>query len=193
MRQSSPARSLLFAAGSFALAACATTEEPIDQVAERTTSPASDCFSVTRADDFRLLDERNLIVSTIGTRAYHVELSHGCFGLRGSNAIALRSRTDQICGFAGDMVIVDGGIPEQCSVLSVRSLEEDEVQILVDQFDPDASSSAIEVEVAELPDDAQIEGDERQGEGADGQDDGPEAQTDGAGAAGDSDGAAEGD
>src|SRR5690606_35892809 len=89
-----------------------------------------------------------------GRVPYHVELSQACFGLRGNIAIGLRSRTDRMCGFAGDSVIVDGAFPEQCSVVSVRRLDEDQLQILVDQFDADGTEEGtIEVEVADLPDD----------------------------------------
>ena len=133
------------------VAACAAPSA-VDGVAERTTSIATDCFTVSQARDFRYLDDHNLIVYAPARVPYHLELSQTCFGLRGNFAVGLRSRTDQMCGFAGDSVVVNGSFPERCSVLSVRRLDEDQLAILVAQFENDGPSDpAIEVEVTELP------------------------------------------
>lgn len=137
------------------LAGCAGTRGPVDEVAERTTSPGGDCFTVSLARDFRYLDDYNLIVHAAGRTPYHVELSQACFGLGGDFAIGLRARSGRMCGFAGDEVIVRGfGIPERCPVLSVRRLDDDQLQILVDQFNAEGrEDSPIEVEEVELPED----------------------------------------
>lgn len=147
-------RSIQLTAAAMLVAGCAGTDRQVDEVAERTTSVASDCFTVSLARDFRYLDDHNLIVYAAGRNPYHVELSQACLGLGGEFAIALRSRTDRMCGFAGDEVIVRGlGRPERCSVLSVRRLDEEQMQLLVDQYDAeDREDSPIDVEVAELPD-----------------------------------------
>lgn len=108
--------------------------------AGRRTSVATDCFTVSLARDFRYLDERNLIVYAPARRAYHVELSQVCMGLRGQIRLALRSRTDRMCGFAGDAVIGNGAFAERCPVLAVRQLDEDQLQVLIRQFEPDAAS-----------------------------------------------------
>jgi len=171
MHESLLVKALLLTAVPIGLAACASPGEPVDGVAERTTSVSTDCFTVSLARDFRALDDRNLIVYAVGRQPYHIELGQACFGLGGDPVIALRSRTDRMCGFAGDSVIVDSGFPERCSVLSVRRLDEDQFQILVDQFDQDAAGgSAVEVEVAELPEDDI--------ESADGESDGADSQSD---------------
>jgi len=135
------------------VAACAGTERQVDEVAERTTAPGGDCFTVSLARDFRYLDDHNLIVYAAGRNPYHVELSQACFGLGSDFAIGLRSRTDRMCGLAGDAVIGRGlGRPERCSVVSVRRLDEAQMQALVEQFDAeDREDSPIDVEVAELP------------------------------------------
>lgn len=165
------AKPMLVTALPIALAACAA-RGPVDEVAERTTSPVGgDCFTVSLARDYRYLDDHNLIVYAAGRQPYHVELSQACFGLGNDFAIALQSRTDRMCGFAGDAVIVNGGaFPDRCSVLSVRRLDEDQMQILVDQFNAeDREDAPIEVEVAELPEneaEAAAEGDESDDEGS---------------------------
>src|SRR5690606_17646417 len=85
---------------------------------------------------------------------YHVELSQACLGLGGEFAIALRSRTDRMCGFAGDEVIVRGrGRPERCPVLSGPRLDGDQLQLPAALSGAGArEDSPIEVEVVELPD-----------------------------------------
>ncbi len=146
-------RLLLLAPIALALAACAAPSA-VDGVAERTTSIAADCFTVSQARDFRYLDDHNLLVYAPARVPYHLELSQTCFGLRGSITVGLRARTDQMCGFAGDSVIVNGSFAERCSVLSVRRLDEDQLQTLVAQFETDQpSDQAVEVEVTELPED----------------------------------------
>ncbi len=69
-------------------------------------------------------------------------------GLRGEMQVALRSRTDRMCGFAGDTVIVDGAFTQRCPVLSVRRLDEDELQAVIAEFEPPAPvDEGVEVEI----------------------------------------------
>jgi|GEM_PF-5056732 hypothetical protein len=152
MRLSLPA-TVSAAAVTIILAGCAGTREPAGDVASRTTSPGGDCFTVSLARDFRYLDDHNLIVYAAGREPYHVELSQACFGLGGDFQIGLRSRTGRMCGFGGEEVIVRGfGVPERCPVLSVRRLDDDQLQILVDQFNAGGRETApIEVEEVDLP------------------------------------------
>lgn len=154
MRHTLLTRALILTALPAAILGCAGGG-PTEEVAERTTPVGADCFTVSLARNFRHLDDHNLIVYAAGREPYHVELSQACFGLRGDFAIALRSRTDRMCGFAGDSVIVRGaGFPERCSVVSVRRLDEEQMQLLVDQYNAeDREDVPIEVEVAELPED----------------------------------------
>jgi len=163
------------------VAGCASQPNALRDVAERTTSAGGDCFTVSLARDFRYLDDRNLIVYAAGRDPYHVELGSTCFGLRGEHVIALRSRTDRMCGFAGDAVIVDSGaFVDRCPVLSVRRLDDDQYRSLVAQFDAERRANRpIEVEVAELPEEeaADADGDDGAGNGGAG-----EADEQGAGA-----------
>lgn len=137
--------------------------------AMRTTTISTDCLNVSLARDFRYLDDHNLIVYAPGRQGYHLELARTCFGLRNQTRLALRSRSDRLCGFAGDAVIVDGGFPESCSVLSVRRLDEAALEALIAQFETgQAPSDAFEVEVVESPDDDAEEGaEESNASGAD--------------------------
>lgn len=115
------------------LAACAG--QPDEAADGRTAGVSTDCFTISLADDFRYLDDDNLIVYAPAGRPYHVELSGVCTGLRGEIDIALTARTGRVCGFAGDAVVVDGAFTQRCPILSVRRLDEDQVQTLIDQFE----------------------------------------------------------
>jgi len=155
MRESSLRKATRLVAASVlaALAGCSGTAER-EPSSMRTTSISTDCFNVSLARDFRYLDDHNLIVYAPGRQGYHVELARSCFGLRHQTRLALRSRTDRFCGFAGDAVIVDGGFPESCSVLSVRRLDDAALDALIAQFETGrAPDDGFEVEVVEAPDD----------------------------------------
>lgn len=147
----------VWAAVPIVLAGCASQRDALSDVADRTTTSGvgGDCFTVSLARDFRYLDDQNLIVYAAGRNPYHVELSQACFGLRGEHVIALRSRTDRMCGFAGDTVIVGGGaFADRCPVLSVRRLDDEQLQVLLAEYGAEGrENQPIEVEVAELPED----------------------------------------
>lgn len=158
-------RSVAMAASTIALAACAAGERGSGLTGG--TSVSTDCFSVSLARDFRYLDDMNLIVFAPARQPYHLELAPTCFGLRGEIAIGLSARTDRMCGFAGDAVLAGrGALRERCPVVSVRRLDDDQLQILIDQFEgPERGEGAIEVEIIEAPDGEAESGDDDAGEG----------------------------
>lgn len=96
--------------------------------AERET----DCIRTSLVRDWEALDDRNLIVYESGRRAYHVELAQSCFGLDFDTMIGLYDRRGdgRICGFGLDRVIVDGAIPEGCSIAAVDELTEEQAEEL---------------------------------------------------------------
>ena len=134
-----------------AMVGCAAHGER-DSSGAQTTSIAADCFNVSLARDFRYLDDHNLLVYAPARQAYHLELSRACFGLRSVTRLALWSRTDRMCGFAGDSVIVDGAFSERCSVLSVRRLDTAGAESLIAQFEGVGDrDDGFEVEVVRIP------------------------------------------
>lgn len=153
------------------LAGCAASGER-DSTAMRTTPIATDCFNVSLARDFRYLDDHNLIVYAPARQAYHLELTQACFGLRNVTRLALRSRMDRMCGFAGDSVIIDGAFSERCSVLSVRRLDAAGTDALIAQFEGVGDrGDGFEVEVVKAPEDTDNAGEEdRENNAAEGRD-----------------------
>lgn len=152
-RASTTRRRLAALGAAAALAGCAGGPDRTDGPVGATTSTVgTDCFTVSRARDFRYLDSRNLVVFAPRRQAYHLELSGACMSLRGQTSIGLRSRSDRMCGFAGDAVVTDDQPAQRCPVLSVQRLDEDALQALLDGFERDAGDGAIEVEIPEAGD-----------------------------------------
>lgn len=160
MRKSSLATASWFAAALplAVLVGCGGTSER-EPRPMRTTSIGTDCIDISLARDFRYLDDYNLIVYAPSRPGYHVELAQTCLGLRGQFRLALRSRTDRLCGFAGDAIVVDSGFPERCSVLSVRRLDAAAHDALIAQFETgrEHQQGSFEVEQVEIPDDEETE------------------------------------
>ncbi len=114
------------------LVACASAgTEPTDADSAR-ESRGSDCISEGTVRDYRVLDERNLIVSGAGRRKYHVVLSRRALGLRSSWSIGFVTRTGVICGGFSDVLVKDGSLQDNIRILSIRRLSpEDEEDLLI--------------------------------------------------------------
>lgn len=96
-----------------------------------------DCFLRRSAADFRVLDERNLVVFAPGRRdAYHVQVSMPLHDLRFANAVAFESRGSRVCGYAGDALLVQGsgGGPDRASVIGVYRLDGPALEGLLARF-----------------------------------------------------------
>ncbi len=96
-----------------------------------------DCFLRHTAEDFEVLDGRNLIVFTPGrANAYHVQVSPPDDGLRFAEALGFQSTSSQVCGYAGDSLITGnaGGGPERLSVTGVWRLDAAALQGLESRF-----------------------------------------------------------
>jgi hypothetical protein len=144
-------RAMVVALLALMIQSCAGSAGRANELAtERSVTVGTDCFFVSQARDFRNLDDRNLIVFAPRNQPFHVELASGCFGLRGSSIIALRSRTDRMCGFGGDAVVVDGALPERCPVLGVTRLDEDGLRLLLERFEADSGEPGGQFET-EIP------------------------------------------
>ena len=142
-------------AGAVLLSGCAATGTQADSDEASESRPiTTDWVRIDQVRDFRVLDDSNLILYAPTRRqAYHVELMPACHGLRFADTIALRGRTGRLAGFAGDRVIIDRpGMPERCSVTSVRRLDEASLTELIVSFEgePDGEAAADEAEV-EIP------------------------------------------
>jgi hypothetical protein len=139
MRTHGTCRAALLLGWTGLLLACAA---PVERV--ETGRPG--CLSISLARDFRMLDEQNLVV--YAPWPHHVQLSPGCAALPARHRIGLSARGDQLCGFAGDAVILNGAFPERCPVLRVERLDDEGLEELLWRFEgrePAAGGQQVEI------------------------------------------------
>jgi hypothetical protein len=111
-------------------AGCATTATT-DRGDRAAAESETDCLRTSLIRDWDSLDERNLIVYEGGRRPYHVELAQSCFGLDFETMVGVYDRRGdgRICpGF--DRVIVDGAIPEGCTIAAIDELTDEQAEQL---------------------------------------------------------------
>lgn len=82
------------------------------------------CFYRRQAQDFQVLDRTSLVVFAPNRRnAYLVQVSPPSNDLRFVDALAFESRSNQVCGRAGDALLLGAGTQRRLSVVDVRRLE----------------------------------------------------------------------
>lgn len=69
----------------------------------------SDCFFSSRIDNFEVLNESNLLVSSGRRRVYHVEVSPPSPDLRHAYSFGFQSGTGRICGNPGERLLTQDG------------------------------------------------------------------------------------
>ena len=93
---------------------------------------AARCFRVSTIDNWRVIDERQLVVYGPGrSEAWHLQLFAPCQGLRFTETLGFRaSGTDWICGDPGDVVIWRAN---RCSISAVRAVSPAQLKMLFDK------------------------------------------------------------
>jgi hypothetical protein len=133
-------RPLAIAAAALVAAGCASQAgeaRPVRPSVRPGEFGTPDCFVARLARDFVALDDRNLIVFAPGTSdAYHVQVSPSSGDLRFASTLAFESRNTQVCGHAGDrLMMADAGSRGQrLSVTGVYRLDERELDGLRARF-----------------------------------------------------------
>jgi hypothetical protein len=87
----------------------------------------SDCIFISTVGNYRVLDDRNLVIWAPGRRdAYHVQLNSPLFSLNSSFQMAMidKDHDGRLCGFSTDRIGVrDFGHPESASIRSMSKLD----------------------------------------------------------------------
>lgn len=134
-----------------AVTGCATREsaDPAAEGADEKLAGAPACFYRRQVSDFRPLDRSNLVVyAPTRSNAYHVQISPPSTSLRWADAIAFKSRSSRICGYAGERVLLDGSATaREFSVVSVHRLDETAYDSLLARYG--IGEAAVELEPAE--------------------------------------------
>lgn len=150
---SDPARVFLLLIAGFS-GGCSTLQSQ-EQVARPTVNPGefgtSACFFARQALDFEALDDRNLVVfAPSKDNAYHVQISPPAMDLRFANGVAFASRNTQICGYAGDdLLLVNGASQRRYSVIGVYRLDAAALDALRARFGRVPASAPAEPEPEE--------------------------------------------
>ena len=117
---------------------CATQDgaEATADKADETILGTAACFYQRQVSDFRALDRSNLIVyAPTKSNAYQVIISPPSMSLRSADAIAFKSRSSRVCGYAGERVLLDGrGSGREFSIVSVYRLDEMAHDALLAQY-----------------------------------------------------------
>jgi len=119
---------------SSSLLACTSPGDTVDEGKQVGEGRRSDCISSGTIRDYRVLDDANLIVTSSGSRKYHVALSRRATGLRSSWKIGFMSSSGQICADFDEVVVDDGLGPERIRISSIRQLTPDEHEDLLVRF-----------------------------------------------------------
>jgi hypothetical protein len=125
-----PARALAGLAAVALLPGCAAIGDgdlPVRPSVRAGEFGEASCFLRRTVMDFEVLDDRNLIVFAPGrSEPYHMQVSPGSSGLRHATVLAFEASSAQICGYAGDSLLVEqpGGGLQRLSVIGVYRLDE---------------------------------------------------------------------
>jgi len=125
----------LAAAASLLLAACVSSG-PESQLGKQDNKPrriamsrTSDCVFASTIQDFAVIDERYVVLYSIGRRdAYLTELTGGCFDVRFQSTLATidGDRNGQICGFGRDSIGYERAtLVESCRIMGMEKLTEE--------------------------------------------------------------------
>jgi len=118
-----------------ALAACVSSG-PESQLGKQDKGPrriemsrTTDCVLQSTINDFTVLDDRYLVLYSMGRRkAYLVEIAGGCFDVKSQTALAPvdGDRNGQICGFGRDSIAYRRlGMVENCRILGMQELSDE--------------------------------------------------------------------
>lgn len=138
--------SALLAAGLVACAGPSGTKQ--DSAAEAPVSAGQQaCFYRRQVQDFQVLDRSSLVVFAPSRRnAYLVKISPPANDLRMADAIAFDSRSNQICGRAGDGLQIGTSAPRRYFVADVRRLEPGQLDALLSSYGKGEAGAGLEPE-----------------------------------------------
>lgn len=109
-----------------ALGACAGQRDSSNGGAENQPAMTGQqaCFYRRQVQDFHALDRSSLVVFAPTRRnAYLVQVSPPSSELRFADGLAFDSRSNQVCGRAGDALLLGAGALRRYAVVDVRRLE----------------------------------------------------------------------
>ena len=126
-------KQLVIVLSSCVLFSCASPGSSLEEDNYEQSARRSNCISEGSIRDYRVLDERNLLVTSGGKRRHRVLLSRPAYGIKTSWQIGFASNTSQICSGFSDIVYDQGFGAEKIRIASIASISPDEEeQLLID-------------------------------------------------------------
>lgn len=112
------------------LTACATVGTPPGDRDADFVPRTERCVRIDRIDNWRVIDNRQLIVFTARrAEAWHLKLFGACINLRNTEVLAFRARgSNLLCGDPGDEILMRG---ERCAVRSMVAVSPLEAEALL--------------------------------------------------------------
>jgi hypothetical protein len=128
-------RTALLTLPTLALAACVSSG-PESQLGKQEQeakdirmSRTADCVFRSTVNDFRVLDDRHVVLFGMGRkRAYLAELTGGCFDVRYQSSLAVvdGDNNGQVCGFGRDSIAYErAGLVENCRITGLEQLTDE--------------------------------------------------------------------
>lgn len=122
------------------MTACATSSPGVNESAfmKKTLElpgNGTDCvFGSVR--DFSVLDDEALLLYTSArNRAYYVEVTGACPGLRSAFQLGFEDRDGRLCGFGLDAIVLSGGaFSERCPISRIHKLEDGEIARVLEHY-----------------------------------------------------------
>ena len=112
----------------FFVTSCASAPQG-PETTDAAVSRRANCFRISSVDNWRVIDNRNLIVYADGrNNAFHVRLFSSCTGVNFTEVMGFRARGSQfICGDPGDAILFRDN---RCAISSVRAISPAEAEAL---------------------------------------------------------------
>lgn len=109
-------------------------------------SGGSACFYARNASNWRVLDRSTLIVYAPNkSHAFRVQVGPGASDLRWADSLAFVSRSNRICGRAGDRIVMPTGTTTRShSVIDVRRLDQASLERLLAGYGKAGRSAPVE-------------------------------------------------
>jgi Family of unknown function (DUF6491) len=122
---------LVLAAGAGCAAPASPPSTPVDADPPLAGGRALRCFRIAEVDNWRVIDERQLVVYTRGRRqAWHLKLFMRCDGLHFTETMGFTAGgANLICGDPGDDIVFRG---RRCAISEVRAISPAEERALLD-------------------------------------------------------------
>ncbi len=131
------------------LSSCASVDEQSDLGSDIEYS-GSDCISIRTIRDYTALDDRSLLIESLGKRKYFVTLQMSSFDLRSSHQMRFSSRDEWLCPYGGDSITFGTFSDHGVGIRSIGKVTEEQAEDLLIRYgkkDPGEEQNPVPKEI----------------------------------------------